>query len=254
MAKEHKPMQLSTWTWGWWRQQEWPGHDCCGHVRLYKGIGIAGYITVINQLRRFRCRHRLWLSWVSDSPIGVPAGKVLQHAKRMVTALFAKHAPLIFKFGYTHNPRWRWENKLYGYKLDKAHKWSKLLVLYECTEVSGPAMLEAMLNELYGGTLIELKKIVCDIICMYAIHMLCIFFLLYVFFLHYSASPWSAHHFPQVVLDAKTSGLAATVWWCHRSCNPQISTGAAPILYIGLSSTHQRPRQYGLDHVQSDWI
>lgn len=187
-------------------------------------------------------------------PIGVPAGKVLQHAKRVVTALFAKHAPLIFKFGYTHNPRWRWENKLYGYKLDKAHKWSKLLVLYECTEVSGPAMLEAMLIELYGGTLIELKKVVCDIICMYAIYMLCIFFLLHVFFLHYSASPWSAHHFPQVGLDAKTSGLAATVWWCHRSCNPQISTGAAPILYIGLSSTHQRPRQHGLDHVQSDWI
>ena len=91
---------------------------------------------------------------------------------------------------------------------------------------------------------------------MYAIYiyMLCIFFLLHVFFLHYSASPWSAHHFPQVGLDAKTSGLAATVWWCHRSCNPQISTGAAPILYIGLSSTHQRPRQHGLDHVQSDWI
>ena len=109
-------------------------------------------------------------------PTGVPAGKVLQHAKRVVTALFAKHEPLIFKFGYTHNPRWRWEGKLYGYKLDKAHKWSKMLVLYECAEASGPAMLEAMLIELYGGTLIELRKSCFVRLCMVYIFFSFVFF------------------------------------------------------------------------------
>ena len=178
-------------------------------------------------------------------PIGVPAGRVLHHAKRVVTALFAQEAPLIFKFGYTHNPRWRWENNLYGYKLDKAHKWSKLMVLYECTEVSGPAMLEATLIELYGSTLMKHFDWFSSFWGKWNA-----IFLLHVSF-HYSDFPWSARHFPQVGLDAKTSGLAATVWWCHRSCNPQSSTGAAPTLYIGLSSTHHRscPRQHGLDHV-----
>ena len=75
---------------------------------------------------------------------GVPAGRVLQHALRVLDGLFAKYAPLIFKIGFTHNPAWRWGNDLYGYK--KAQDgWTDMIVLYVSNEHYSPAMLEAAL-------------------------------------------------------------------------------------------------------------
>lgn len=91
-------------------------------------------------------------------PLGATAGKALQHAKNTVRGLFAKHEPLIFKFGYTHNPRWRWCNSLYGYHKDKINKWEKMVILFESTEPSGPAMMEAALIELFGSTWIEITE------------------------------------------------------------------------------------------------
>ena len=89
------------------------------------------------------------------APVGSPAGKVLAHAKRVMSTLFRKHQPMIFKFGYTHSPRWRWSNTLYGYKFDRAHKWSNMVVLHQSEEASGPAMLEAMLIDIRGSTLMQ---------------------------------------------------------------------------------------------------
>ena len=86
-------------------------------------------------------------------PEGATAGKVLGHTKSAMMTLFAKHEPMIFKIGYSHNAIWRWSNSLYGYKFDKMHKWSNMVVLYESTEPFGPAMLEASLIDLFHSIL-----------------------------------------------------------------------------------------------------
>ena len=84
-------------------------------------------------------------------PPGVTAGRVLQHAKSVMLTLFQKNQPMIFKIGYSHNPLWRWSNTIYGYKFDP-DKWSNMVVLFESTEASGPAMLEACLIDMFRGT------------------------------------------------------------------------------------------------------
>lgn len=76
------------------------------------------------------------------------AGRVLQHCISVIQSLFSKHEPLTFKFGYSHNPCWRWENDLYGYRHAK-EKWSDMVVLWVSDEASGPAMLEASLIEMF---------------------------------------------------------------------------------------------------------
>ena len=74
------------------------------------------------------------------------SGKVLGHALQVIETLFEKLDPMIFKFGITHNPAWRWSNSLYGYKYG-CEKWSNMLVIYSSWEPYGPAMLEATLIE-----------------------------------------------------------------------------------------------------------
>ena len=76
------------------------------------------------------------------------AGMVLQHCLEVTERLFRKHEPLIFKFGYTHNPCWRWANDLYGYVKAK-EKWSNMIILWISDEPSGPAMLESALIEIF---------------------------------------------------------------------------------------------------------
>ena len=82
-------------------------------------------------------------------PEGATAGMVLQHSKLAMWTLFSKHEPMIFKIGYTHNPRWRWENRLYGYKFDNKSRWEKMVILFESVECCGPAMLEACLIDIF---------------------------------------------------------------------------------------------------------
>lgn len=76
------------------------------------------------------------------------AGGVLRHCSTVAEDLFDKWTPLIFKFGYTHNPVWRWSNKMYGYSRC-TDRWSNMVVMYITTEPRGPAMLEAALIEKY---------------------------------------------------------------------------------------------------------
>ena len=78
----------------------------------------------------------------------VVAGRVLQHCVNVVNNTFSKFDPCIFKLGFTHNPCWRWNNDIYGYKLDRA-RWSNMIVLYISGEPFGPAMLEAVLIHQY---------------------------------------------------------------------------------------------------------
>ena len=85
-------------------------------------------------------------------PLGALAGRVLRHAVSEIEKLFAKHEPLIWKVGYTHNAFWRWSNKLYGYA-KAVDKWERLQVLYIACEPFSPAMLEAALIEKFQSPL-----------------------------------------------------------------------------------------------------
>ena len=88
------------------------------------------------------------------------AGGVLQHALRTVDACFARHAPMTFKVGWTHDPLWRWGNPLYGYCRSR-ECWEKMLVLHVSHEPHGPAMLEAFLIHEYGSHWEDLWESLC---------------------------------------------------------------------------------------------
>ena len=85
-------------------------------------------------------------------PRGASAGKTLHHAKHVLSGLFAKHDPMIFTIGYTHNPVWRWSNTKYGYMFER-ERWTHMTVLYESAEPYSPAMLEAALIDTFRSTL-----------------------------------------------------------------------------------------------------
>ena len=78
----------------------------------------------------------------------VVAGRVLKHSIAVVEKTFKRLEPLIFKFGWTHDACWRWNNSLYGYVHDR-EKWSHMIVLHVCGEPYSPAFLEAALVEKY---------------------------------------------------------------------------------------------------------
>ena len=83
---------------------------------------------------------------------GVSAGSVLKHAQRVMNSIFSKHEPCIFKIGFSHNPAWRWANRIYGYKW-APDRWTDMVVLYVKDEPFSPAMLEAALIDKYIGAL-----------------------------------------------------------------------------------------------------
>lgn len=85
-------------------------------------------------------------------PVDAVAGKILQHATRIVEKLFLAHSPMTFKIGFTHNPIWRWTNKLYGYK-KALEKWEHMTILLIRDEPYTPAMLEACLIDKFGGNM-----------------------------------------------------------------------------------------------------
>ena len=85
-------------------------------------------------------------------PINANAGGVLRHAVQTLESLFKKHSPVIFKVGYTHDPIWRWTNRLYGYHSSRDN-FANMTVLYVSDEPYSAAMLEASLIEKYCSTL-----------------------------------------------------------------------------------------------------
>ena len=99
-------------------------------------------------------RISLWL------PLKVTtAGVVLNHAVQVVESLFESWSPMIFKFGFSSNPKVRWENRKYGYVHDR-DKWERMVVLYLSSEPWSPAMLEAALIDRYDGTLAACSHLV----------------------------------------------------------------------------------------------
>lgn len=81
----------------------------------------------------------------------VSSGRVLQHCLSVIENVFRKNEPCTFKFGYTHNPYFRWSCPLYGYCHAK-EKWSHMVVLWVSDEPYGPSMLEASLIEMFRGS------------------------------------------------------------------------------------------------------
>ena len=76
------------------------------------------------------------------------AGAVLAHSICVLENLFSMQEPLTFKIGFTHNPIWRWNNDIYGYRFDR-NKWTNMIIFYYAKEPYSPAMLEAALIEKY---------------------------------------------------------------------------------------------------------
>ena len=86
--------------------------------------------------------------------LNASAGRILSHATRITEALFKKEEPLIFKFGFSHNPVWRWTNSIYGY-CHSREKWTHMIILHYSKEPFTTAMLEAALIEKYQGAFAE---------------------------------------------------------------------------------------------------
>ena len=83
---------------------------------------------------------------------GVSAGRVLEHAHGVLTYLFSKQDPCIFKIGIAHNPCWRWTNSMYGYQ-NARDRWTNMVVIYVADEPFSPSMLEAALIDQYCSDL-----------------------------------------------------------------------------------------------------
>ena len=83
---------------------------------------------------------------------GSLAGRVLRHAVAEMERMFREKGPVIFKVGFTHDPVWRFTNKLYGYCHD-CDGWTNMLVLFVSDEPHGPAFLEASLIKKYRCSL-----------------------------------------------------------------------------------------------------
>ena len=80
------------------------------------------------------------------------SGRVLNHSLKVINCCFQKWDPMIFKFGITHNPTWRWTNSVYGYQ-HGSEKWTNMIVLFASWEPYSPAMLEATLIEKFKSIL-----------------------------------------------------------------------------------------------------
>ena len=155
-------------------------------------------------------------------PSGATAGKVLQHAKSVISGLIQREQPMVFKIGYTHDAMWRWSNKTYGYQHDTFHKWSNMLILYESTEPFGPAMLEASLIEIFRSTVSSLRNFLNDFeptriknltmgIVWFHIDQVEHYFFDFTLWPSRPKQPVS-----QVSQVARTSELEATASWCHH--------------------------------------
>jgi hypothetical protein len=91
--------------------------------------------------------------------IGCSTGTVVRHAIDTFEKISRKHEPLVFKFGWTHDPQNRFRNTKYGYIRDPHQKWQTMVVLYASNEPIGPAFLEACLIEKYQSHSVDIKHI-----------------------------------------------------------------------------------------------
>lgn len=97
--------------------------------------------------------------------LGTP-GYVLRHAIEVFEDLHSRRKPMSFKFGFTHDPVFRWTNPIYGY-VNSVQKYERMDILYVSDEATGPGFLEAALVNLYKGgwdATIRYMCMACDLI------------------------------------------------------------------------------------------
>ena len=85
-------------------------------------------------------------------PDGATSGKIILCASTTFEKLLEKHKPMKFMFGFTHDPVFRYRNSKYGY-IRGRNSFQQMVVLYSSAESVGPAFLEAVLIDKYGGVL-----------------------------------------------------------------------------------------------------
>ena len=78
------------------------------------------------------------------------AGAVLRHAIECFSKFHSRFKPMTFKFGITHCPYFRWNNKMYGYKTGP-ERFDRMIALYCAENPHGPAFLEAALIDRFGS-------------------------------------------------------------------------------------------------------
>ena len=83
------------------------------------------------------------------------AGQILCHVYAAVDKILERHAPCIFKAGYTHCPIYRFYNDVFGYIHEK-DRWEKMTVVYVSHEVISPSFVEAAIIQRHKGSLYQL--------------------------------------------------------------------------------------------------
>ena len=117
------------------------------HVRTAMGDPhVSSLLDEIEEHDRISC----WLPTKNSS-----AGVVLQHCVQVIDDIHACHAPIIYKVGFTADPKLRWDNRRYGYKW-AIEKWDRMVILFLSKEPWSISMLEASLIDRYFGALAAL--------------------------------------------------------------------------------------------------
>ena len=78
-------------------------------------------------------------------------GAVLKHAIETFNKCLQRHGPMVFKIGFTADPRLRFRNPKWGYAFDPYQRWRTMVVLYASSESTGPSFLEAAMIEKFKG-------------------------------------------------------------------------------------------------------
>ena len=86
---------------------------------------------------------------------GCLPGLVVKHTMDVVDKILHAQSPVVYKFGFTHCPHFRFWNSKFGYAVDPHQKWQTMCILFASHESTGPAFLEASLIQKYKSNLNE---------------------------------------------------------------------------------------------------
>ena len=82
---------------------------------------------------------------------GSTAGRVLAHASEVFQSLMRKHSPMVFKFGITHCPRFRWYHKPWGYQ-HSIERFEHMMIVFASSSTVAPAYVEAALIDKFSSS------------------------------------------------------------------------------------------------------
>ena len=75
---------------------------------------------------------------------GCLPGLIVKHVFEVVAKILEQQSPVVFKFGFTHCPHFRFRNTKFGYAVDPHQKWQVMCILFASHESTGPAFLERL--------------------------------------------------------------------------------------------------------------